>query len=69
MKTIFQNIYTFFKKNYTMIRKKHVITFILLLFIQYGYSQNRFETGYYISNNGSKIDCLIEKKRMGNLVQ
>ena len=45
-----------------MISKKQVITFILILFIQYGYSQNRFEQGYYISNNGSKTDCLIEKK-------
>ena len=45
-----------------MISKKQVITFILILFIQYGYSQNRFEQGYYISNSGSKTDCLIEKK-------
>ena len=45
-----------------MISKKQVITFIIILFIQYGYSQNRFEQGYYISNSGSKTDCLIEKK-------
>jgi len=52
-----------------MISKKQVITFILILFIQYGYSQNRFEQGYYISNSGSKTDCLIEKKEWAILVQ
>lgn len=38
----------------------------MLLFVQFGYSQYRFESGYYISNDGAKTDCLIEKKEWAN---
>ncbi len=49
-----------------MNHKKYFIGFITLLFVQFGYSQYRFETGYFISNDGTKTDCLIEKKEWAN---
>jgi hypothetical protein len=45
-----------------MSSKKYLFGIIALLFVQYGYSQYRFESGYYISNDGTRIECLIEKK-------
>ena len=43
-----------------------LILVIILSYTQFGFSQNRFETGYYINNDGEKISCLIESKEWAN---
>lgn len=42
------------------------IGLFFLFFIQFSYSQYRFEDGYYITQDGDKINCLIEKREWSN---
>ncbi len=44
----------------------YLILLIIISQVQFGFSQNRFEPGYYINNDEEKISCLIESKEWAN---
>jgi len=42
--------------------KLYVLSFLLIVCVISSYSQVKFEKGYYISDTGSRVDCLIKNR-------